>query len=269
MSAQTLAWAPLGRYRRVCGWIAAIMLVVPLLNGGTVLMREHPILLTRTLPTVAPQPAIPPAQTLPPAIIPAVRAALVADDAPDYTAFADSTDTLRIANSAHRFDATFAADGIRIAPASDSAWDLRASEIVVGDRRLALGAVQPTRATGRIEYRRDGLTEWYINGPNGLEQGFTLDAPPAGAEQFTLGIAVAGETALRADGGALLIGGLRYGDLAVTDATGTTLPAHLDATEGGIRIAVDARGAQWPVTVDPTLDAGDPRPRATRRITVR
>ena len=58
---------------------------------------------------------------------------------------------------------------------------------------------------------------------------------------------------MRADGGALLIGGLRYGDLAVTDVAGRTLPAHLDATEGGIRIAVDARGARWPVTVDPTL----------------
>jgi hypothetical protein len=37
------------------------------------------------------------------------------------------------------------------------------------------------------------------------------------------------------------------------DAAGVALPAHLDAMDGGMRIAVDATGATWPVTVDPTI----------------
>ncbi len=44
MSAQVLAFAPIGRYRRVCWWIAAMMVLMPLLNSGVMLVREHPIL---------------------------------------------------------------------------------------------------------------------------------------------------------------------------------------------------------------------------------
>jgi len=33
----------------------------------------------------------------------------------------------------------------------------------------------------RVEYRRAGITEWYRNDSRGLEQGFTLEQPPAGA----------------------------------------------------------------------------------------
>ena len=32
----------------------------------------------------------------------------------------------------------------------------------------------------RVEYRRTGLIEWYLNDERGLEHGFTLDAPPDG-----------------------------------------------------------------------------------------
>ena len=48
------------------------------------------------------------------------------------------------------------------------------------------GAVQPVdsgtlSAVGnRIEYRRGDLTEWYLNDERGLEQGFTITAPPVG-----------------------------------------------------------------------------------------
>src|SRR5579863_7505639 len=33
----------------------------------------------------------------------------------------------------------------------------------------------PTASKNRVEYRRGAVTEWYVNGPLGLEQGFTLD----------------------------------------------------------------------------------------------
>jgi hypothetical protein len=34
--------------------------------------------------------------------------------------------------------------------------------------------VSPIGAGNRVEYRRGDLTEWYVNGPQGLEQGFTF-----------------------------------------------------------------------------------------------
>ena len=46
---------------------------------------------------------------------------------------------------------------------------------------------------------------------------------------------------------------LRYGDLSVTDARGRTLPAHMTVKHGRVLISVDARGARYPLTVDPLL----------------
>jgi hypothetical protein len=209
MSAQTLTFASIGRYRRVCWWIAAMMALMPLLNSGVILVREHPVF-PLAHPTEEAPPVAPTAQTLPPAVMPALRAALAADDARDYIAVAAAPDMLRAANPAQRFDATFAADGVRVAPASNAAWTLRAAAITTDTVSVPLADVAPT-VGARVEYRRDGLTEWYANGPRGLEQGFTLDAAPAGGERFMLGLVVAGERVTRAGDGALLIGGLRYG----------------------------------------------------------
>ena len=60
----------------------------------------------------------------------------------------------------------------------------------------------------RVEYRRGGLTEWYVNDERGLEQGFTIDAPPVGvsgdegAGYLVLELAVTGDLSpsLTADG---------------------------------------------------------------------
>ncbi len=45
----------------------------------------------------------------------------------------------------------------------------------------AVPPAAPRRAAagGRVEYPHAGITEWYVEGPRGLEQGFTLPAAPA------------------------------------------------------------------------------------------
>ena len=53
---------------------------------------------------------------------------------------------------------------------------------------VAPGTAQAT--ANRVEYRRRGLTEWYVNGPLGLEQGFTLERPPAYASGEALVLAL-------------------------------------------------------------------------------
>jgi hypothetical protein len=45
--------------------------------------------------------------------------------------------------------------------------------------RPVLGAA-PQATLNRVVYRRGPVSEWYANGPLGLEQGFTLAAPPRG-----------------------------------------------------------------------------------------
>ncbi len=66
----------------------------------------------------------------------------------------------------------------------------------------------PTAKDNRISYERDGLTEWYVNGLTGIEQGFTLEKPPAknGQEMLTLSIRLPGSLPVSAkiDGSALV-----------------------------------------------------------------
>jgi len=116
----------------------------------------------------------------------------------------------------------------------------------------------------RLEYRRGDLTEWYVNGRQGLEQGFTLrQRPQAGREGAPLGIAlgVTGDLALSQQDGAILLKSgksvvLRYAGLTAVDARGRKLPARLETRgkDGSqeILITVDDRAAQYPLTVDPT-----------------
>jgi hypothetical protein len=114
------------------------------------------------------------------------------------------------------------------------------------------GDVQPvgeptqTIADGnRIEYRYEWanqrISEWYINDERGLEQGFTIAAPPSPATagegeglvlemilhtSLTPHLADEGQTILFRDETGQTI--LRYADLHVSDATGKAPPAHMD-----------------------------------------
>ena len=43
----------------------------------------------------------------------------------------------------------------------------------------AVGGVAPRAQANRVSYARAGLSEWYVNGPLGLEQGFTIPRAPS------------------------------------------------------------------------------------------
>ena len=49
-----------------------------------------------------------------------------------------------------------------------------------GSSLSALGDAAPRAKANRVVYERAGLSEWYANGPLGLEQGFTIPRAPAG-----------------------------------------------------------------------------------------
>jgi hypothetical protein len=122
-------------------------------------------------------------------------------------------------------------------------------------------AVAPQAEANRVEYRRGGLTEWYLNGPLGLEQGFTLARPPAGktAEPLTLAFTLSGHLIAsvdstgrgvvlrRPDGKAVL----RYRGLTAYDATGRELQAWVQISGDELRLQVDDTEAQYPLVIDP------------------
>lgn len=130
------------------------------------------------------------------------------------------------------------------------------------ERKLEVRAVKPEG--NKMRYQRgEGLEEWFINDPRGLEQGFTLAERPqqgGGSGWLHFEMAVRGglkpqhaggdAVSFASEAGAVM---LRYSGLKAWDASGRTLAARFELVEGRrVRIAVDERGAQYPLTVDPT-----------------
>ncbi|WP_437276115.1 DNRLRE domain-containing protein [Sorangium sp. So ce375] len=182
--------------------------------------------------------------------------------------------SLRAPNPAHRLAADFSASGVRIAPEEgDARWSFSMAPArygCAGDLREVPRAA-PSAAKNRVELRRQGaspgeeLVEWYVNGPLGLEQGFTVPgAPPClapGDQDLVIELALGGDlratplaggegVALREASGAVA---MRYTDLHASDATGRALPAwmELGVDARTLSLRVDTAGAAYPVTVDP------------------
>lgn len=105
------------------------------------------------------------------------------------------------------------------------------------------------------------VTETYANGPLGVEQSFKI-ARPLGSAAVQLRLDVSGASAISPDGegGALLRlaggGTLRYGAPTAVDASGRALPARLRLGRASIDVLVEARGAAYPLTVDPLVQGG-------------
>ncbi len=78
-----------------------------------------------------------------------------------------------------RFITTVDTRGVLIQP-DEATWQLglRATSIGCKGALVALREVEPNAEGNRVELRRDGVNEWYVNGPLGVEQGFVLDAVP-------------------------------------------------------------------------------------------
>jgi hypothetical protein len=213
------------------------------------------------------KPSAPPAEPAP-SWSSAVHAGIAAGEyAPKATG-----DGYRVTNRAQDLRGTFAAQGLAVTTRAGAgevtlalrAWGREPTMVQVEPTPpaegpcLAGGAVDAfSQCLRRVDYPRPGLTEWWENRPAGLEQGFTVTAPPAGEGALVFELAVSGarvevdgaEARLVREAGAAL----RYDKLAAWDERGQALPAWMEEVKGGLRIAVDDAGAEGVVTVDPLL----------------
>jgi hypothetical protein len=141
---------------------------------------------------------------------------------------------------------------------------LRTLAILRGTQGENVESVQPTAEGARIEYRRSGGTEWYVNTALGLEHGYTLTEAPASTDSTTkkpvrIAVAVSGMGVdAQSNGGLRFSDGqgrkLSYGKLVVNDAQGHVLPSQFVVTAADrFEIAFDDTAAHYPVTVDPLL----------------
>ena len=130
--------------------------------------------------------------------------------------------------------------------------------------RLQKPAPATLSASGnRLEYRRGELIEWYVNGSQGLEQGFTLTHRPRTLDRegqpLVIAIGMSGELtpvqkaneeAVQFESSHGVV--LRYAGLKAWDARGRNLTSRFQVSGHELRLIVDDRKAEYPVTVDPT-----------------
>jgi uncharacterized protein (TIGR03437 family) len=168
-------------------------------------------------------------------------------------------------NEAAGYDAYVTEAGVSIAINNESPVSLHLRSLGYG---AALQAVTPGDINGdqqSITIKRDNLREWFVNTPDGLEHGFTLEQPPNSALRtphsalpLRLALAVgAGWEAVAADDqqSVTLRNGhdvaLDYGKLVVRDARGLNVAARLTVVDHQVVIEADDGAAVYPLTIDP------------------
>jgi uncharacterized protein (DUF2345 family) len=190
----------------------------------------------------------------------AISATLGADSQA-YKVHSSKTEITAI-NSAQDLSTHFTSRGIEV-NSGNARWNLAFLGYGRGQILQAAQPAAPVANSNRVEYRRGALTEWYANGPAGLEQGFTITQRSANSqsEPLTIALALSGDLAAVADqdgqglslndrsGNALL----RYAGLTAYDQTGRQLQGRMQVEGGKLLLHVDDSSARYPITVDPTV----------------
>jgi glyoxylate utilization-related uncharacterized protein len=172
-------------------------------------------------------------------------------------------DDLRSTNTAQSLTARFSLEGVEVGT-GEGLLRLTLSAWGYGERLRVVEPARPQAVENRVEYRRGLLTEWYVNGPFGLQQGFTVEAaPPGGDGERPLRLSLALGGGLRAgldqdrrglvlhrgDGTAVL----QYRGLTVTDAGGRQARSWLEVKGDVLLVNVDDKGMRYPLKIDPFI----------------
>jgi hypothetical protein len=199
-------------------------------------------------------PTVSPLLRLPLAARAAISRTLGRDD-PAYRV-TEAEGGFRVTNQPQGLQSWFSAAGVRVR-AGESRFGLSLTGYGSGGTVRPVSSVAPRARANRVEYLRGPLSEWYVNGPLGLEQGFTLSAPPKAdrAGPLVLALSLSGNLipSLEPSGDGVSFKGssLRYTGLNASDATGRELPAWIELNRRTLLLRVDARGARYPVAIDP------------------
>lgn len=180
-------------------------------------------------------------------------------------------------NLAQNLRAHFSADGVDMLPAmaqtDDWRWRMAFVAYGYGSMMHPVATTDIVVTDNRISYLRGNVTEWYVNGPDGVKQSFTITAPPShidrAKEPLYVDLSVSSDlTAVLAhDGQSMAFMNaehqpvVTYDSLHVFDADGQKLPAYMtlrqnrDVPDGTVflRITVDTTAAHYPVTIDPLV----------------
>ena len=191
-------------------------------------------------------------------------------------------DAYQARNPQQQWLADFDGRGFSVQPdGADWRWGLELERYgFAGQEQGVQGRARVTADKERVTYAWDGtVEEWFVNGEQGLEHGFTLRRRPDGQNKESAPLAMhlgvrgglhplgqpdrQGVSFVDAQGQAVV----QYAGLKAWDADGKTVAARLEAAGAGLRLEVDERGARYPITIDPiaqqaylkasNTDAGD------------
>jgi len=164
--------------------------------------------------------------------------------------------------------ATFSTRGVQVTVGDSKAeWNMQLAAYGRIDHVSPATAANIVVDRERIEYRRHGITEWYVNSGSGIEQGFTLHQRPGGDGTLVVDLRVSGGLEAERVGEDLVFHGagarLGYAKLHAFDATGRPLASRMELVSSGetaragggllVRLSVEDRGARYPVVIDPIL----------------
>jgi len=166
-------------------------------------------------------------------------------------------------NPAAGYDAYVTEAGVSIAVNDETYVSLSLHSLGYG---AALRAIGPGEVSGDKQTinltREGGVREWYVNGADGLEHGFTLSEPPPGARQkglplrLALQVSAGWRAVASEDGKRVILRGagdeaVEYGKLVVRDHLGRNIPARLTVAGEQVVIEVEDHDAEYPLTIDP------------------
>ena len=179
-------------------------------------------------------------------------------DQPTYHAAPTATGAT-LANPVNGFTAQVRSGALQISAGPDT-WDMALMGLGYGGAVQTPGTAQTSVDGNRVDSRYRAIDEWFVNGPGGLEQGFTVASPT----QSEAGGSLTVELALTGD----LTGTVeRGGQRARVGAAGRYARAELRRADGLRLHGQDAAGhaasadrGQPPGTVDPRQRCGGKGP---------
>ncbi|MGO9123730.1 MAG: hypothetical protein ACLP6G_02455 [Terriglobales bacterium] len=211
------------------------------------------------LAAVPPKPQ-PPASTLP-LVAHASISARLGRNAPEYSV-RPASDGFSSYIPNQNLTVHFGSRGVEVADGS-ALWRMWLRGYGYGENQRLVEAAVPRVNHNRIAYPRGSLTEWYVTGPAGLEQGFIIYRAPGETRGQPLTLTLALSGSLRATGSdrgqEVQLADRnqhthwRYTGLAAEDAAGRKLATWLELRGDLLLIRVDDSGAQYPLMIDPIV----------------
>jgi hypothetical protein len=169
-------------------------------------------------------------------------------------------------NSRQKLTVSFTDRAVELRRGRES-WRIAFLSFGYGDALKPAVETAPTANSNRVQYQRGALTEWYVNGPVGLEQGFTVQNRPglSNGQPLTIALALEGSLVAVVDAGktALTLNDpeghaqLHYSGLSAHDATGRNLPAWLEIKDAQLLLKTDDAQARYPVVIDPFVQSAE------------